>query len=54
VRADIHAQVFATLPVPHTTDELNPEQISQLVDALIEAHGGWLPAFVRRAEGARI
>jgi alpha-galactosidase len=30
---------------PHTAAELDPDQIYQLVDAMIEAHGDWLPAF---------
>jgi alpha-galactosidase len=30
---------------PHTAAELDVEQIYALVDAMIEAHGGWLPEF---------
>jgi alpha-galactosidase len=30
---------------PHTAAELDVEQIYALVDAMIEAHGDWLPAF---------
>jgi alpha-galactosidase len=30
---------------PHTAAELDPDQITSLVDELIEAHGSWLPAF---------
>ena len=30
---------------PHTAAELDLEQIWSLVDALIEAHGEWLPQF---------
>lgn len=30
---------------PHTAAELSLEQIEALVDALIEAHGDWLPAY---------
>lgn len=30
---------------PHTAAELGPDQIYALVDAMIEAHGDWLPAF---------
>jgi alpha-galactosidase len=30
---------------PHTAAELDPDQICSLVDALIEAHGEWLPEF---------
>ena len=30
---------------PHTAAELDPDQIYQLVDAMIDAHGDWLPAF---------
>jgi alpha-galactosidase len=35
----------AALLDPHTAAELDPDQIYQLVDAMIEAHGDWLPAF---------
>ncbi len=35
----------AALLDPHTAAELDPDQIHALVDALIEAHGEWLPAF---------
>jgi alpha-galactosidase len=30
---------------PHTAAELDLDQIHELVDALIDAHGEWLPAF---------
>jgi alpha-galactosidase len=30
---------------PHTAAELDPDQITELVDDLIEAHGDWLPAY---------
>jgi alpha-galactosidase len=30
---------------PHTAAELDPDQIYALVDAMIDAHGDWLPAF---------
>jgi alpha-galactosidase len=30
---------------PHTAAELAPDQIAKMVDALIEAHGDWLPEF---------
>jgi alpha-galactosidase len=30
---------------PHTAAELDPDQIFALVDALMEAHGDWLPAY---------
>jgi alpha-galactosidase len=30
---------------PHTAAELDPEQITELVDELIAAHGEWLPQF---------
>jgi len=30
---------------PHTAAELNPSHILELVDALIDAHKGWLPEF---------
>ncbi len=30
---------------PHTAAELDPDQITALVDDLIEAHGDWLPAY---------
>ncbi len=30
---------------PHTAAELDPDQITGLVDDLIEAHGDWLPAY---------
>jgi alpha-galactosidase len=33
---------------PHTAAELDLDQIWSLVDALIEAHGGWLPKGIRR------
>ncbi|HKI55634.1 MAG TPA: alpha-glucosidase/alpha-galactosidase [Trueperaceae bacterium] len=32
---------------PHTAAELDPEQIVQLVDQLLEAHAGWLPELTR-------
>jgi alpha-galactosidase len=35
----------AALLDPHTAAELDPDQIYQLVDAMIEAHGDWLPTF---------
>ncbi|MFU8827010.1 MAG: alpha-glucosidase/alpha-galactosidase [Brevefilum sp.] len=35
----------AALLDPHTSAELDPEQIYALVDAMIEAHGDWLPEF---------
>ena len=35
----------AALLDPHTAAELDPDQIYQLVDAMIDAHGDWLPAF---------
>ena len=36
----------AALLDPHTAAELDPEQIYALVDAMIEAHGGWLPEYI--------
>ena len=33
---------------PHTAAELGLDQIWKLVDALIEAHGEWIPAELRR------
>jgi alpha-galactosidase len=30
---------------PHTAAELDPDEIYALVDALIAAHGDWLPAY---------
>ncbi len=30
---------------PHTAAELDLDQIWQMVDELIEAHGDWLPAY---------
>ncbi len=30
---------------PHTAAELDLDQIYRLVDALIDAHGDWLPEF---------
>ena len=35
----------AALLDPHTAAELDPEQVVALVDDLLAAHGGWLPAF---------
>jgi len=35
----------AALLDPHTAAELDPEQIYALVDALIDAHGDWLPKY---------
>ena len=35
----------AALLDPHTSAELAPDQIWQLVDELIEAHGAFLPAY---------
>ncbi|HEY8593778.1 MAG TPA: alpha-glucosidase/alpha-galactosidase [Devosiaceae bacterium] len=37
----------AAMMDPHTAAELDLEQIWQLVDELIEAHGEWLPAWAR-------
>jgi alpha-galactosidase len=36
----------AALLDPHTAAELDPQQIYALVDALIEAHGDWLPEYL--------
>ncbi|MCP4396809.1 MAG: alpha-glucosidase/alpha-galactosidase [bacterium] len=36
----------AALLDPHTAAELDPDQIRNLVDELIEAHGDWLPEYV--------
>jgi alpha-galactosidase len=36
----------AALLDPHAAAELDPEQIYTLVDALIEAHGDWLPEYL--------
>jgi len=30
---------------PHTAAELDLEQIWNLVDAMLEAHEGWIPAY---------
>jgi alpha-galactosidase len=30
---------------PHTSAELDLDQITEMVDALIEAHGDWIPDF---------
>lgn len=38
---------------PHTAAELDLDQIHALVDALIEAHGDWLPAWARSEGSAR-
>ena len=38
----------AAMMDPHTSAELDLEQIWNLVDDLIEAHGDWLPAWVRK------
>ncbi len=35
----------AALLDPHTAAELDPEQITQLVDDLLAAHAGWVPEF---------
>ena len=35
----------AAMMDPHTSSELDIDTIVKLVDALIEAHGTWLPAF---------
>jgi alpha-galactosidase len=32
---------------PHTAAELSLEEIAELVDALLEEHGGWIPPLVR-------
>lgn len=37
---------------PHTGAELDLDQIWQVVDELIDAHGDWLPAFARKAPSA--
>lgn len=36
----------AAMMDPHTGAELDLEQIWQLIDELIEAHGEWLPEWV--------
>jgi alpha-galactosidase len=41
----------AALLDPHTAAELDLDQIYQLVDALIEAHGSWIPKAIRTADG---
>jgi alpha-galactosidase len=33
---------------PHTAAELNLDQIDALVDALLDAHGDWIPQSFRR------
>jgi len=38
---------------PHTAAELDLDQIWALVDALIEAHGDWLPAWVSHGRAGR-
>jgi alpha-galactosidase len=41
-----HEHIYhAALLDPHTAAELDPDQVYALVDALIEAHGDWLPAY---------
>jgi alpha-galactosidase len=35
---------------PHTAAELSLEEIAELVDALLEAHGEWIPELVRSSE----
>ncbi|MCB1971201.1 MAG: alpha-glucosidase/alpha-galactosidase [Geminicoccaceae bacterium] len=39
---------------PHTAAELDLDRIWELVDALIEAHGDWLPAWVRKDRPASV
>jgi alpha-galactosidase len=36
---------------PHTAAELSLDEIAELVDALIEAHGEWIPPLVRSSVG---
>ena len=39
----------AAMMDPHTGAELDLEQIWQMVDELINAHGDWLPEFLSKA-----
>ena len=39
---------------PHTAAELDLDRIWELVDALIDAHGDWLPAWVRKDRPASV
>jgi alpha-galactosidase len=34
---------------PHTAAELSLEEISDLVDDLLQAHGDWVPGAIRNA-----
>ena len=36
---------------PHTAGELPLDEISELVDALLDAHGDWVPPLVRSSTG---
>ena len=38
---------FAAMMDPHTAAELDLQQIWDLTDALLAAHGDWLPEFAR-------
>jgi alpha-galactosidase len=40
-----HHIYHAAMLDPHTAAELDPDQITSLVDEMIEAHGSWLMAF---------
>lgn len=40
-----HHIYHAAMLDPHTAAELDPNQITSLVDEMIEAHGSWLPAY---------
>ena len=41
------AAKHAAMLDPHTAAELSLEEISRLVDALLEAHGNWIPPLAR-------
>ena len=40
--------VTAEFPVEHTSAELDTDQIARLVDDLLDAHGDFVPANLRR------
>ena len=44
----------AAMMDPHTAAELDLEQIWNLVDDLLAAHGDWLPAWARQPRKQRV
>jgi alpha-galactosidase len=51
LKGDVNLIYHAAMLDPHTAAELDPDQISGLVDELLAAHGDWIPEALR--PGAR-